>query len=127
MNSEGPNFVFFQRTQLLDPGMMVFQLLHAQPDAHYEGWCVALSPDSRIVATAHTDGVALRDAKSGVEGILVHDGDRAAGSIRGMRIRLDPHDGLAVAGLAAPDLGESEVEALIPIQAVEHGRCLAAQ
>ena len=44
-----------------------FQLLYAQPDAHYEGWCVALSPDSHLVATAHTDGVALRDAGSGVE------------------------------------------------------------
>jgi serine/threonine protein kinase/WD40 repeat protein len=44
-----------------------FRQVHAQPDAHQEGWCVALSPDSRLVATAHTDGVALSDSASGAE------------------------------------------------------------
>jgi eukaryotic-like serine/threonine-protein kinase len=45
----------------------VFCQLHAQADAHYEGWSVDISPDGRLVATAHTDGVAIRDMATGAE------------------------------------------------------------
>jgi WD40 repeat protein len=45
----------------------VFCQLHAQADAHYEGWSVDISPDGRLAATAHTDGVAIRDMANGVE------------------------------------------------------------
>jgi serine/threonine protein kinase/WD40 repeat protein len=45
----------------------VFCQLHAQANAHYEGWSVDISPDGRLAATAHTDGVAIRDMASGAE------------------------------------------------------------
>jgi eukaryotic-like serine/threonine-protein kinase len=45
----------------------VFRRLHVQPHAHQEGWCVTFSPDARLVATAHTDGVAIRDAANEAE------------------------------------------------------------
>jgi WD40 repeat protein len=44
-----------------------FRSIHEQPDAHYEGWSVDVSHDGRLVVTAHTDGVALRDMTSGAE------------------------------------------------------------
>ena len=42
-----------------------FHQLYVPPDANYEAWGVALSPDSRLLATAHSDGVALMDAATG--------------------------------------------------------------
>jgi eukaryotic-like serine/threonine-protein kinase len=44
-----------------------FRQLHARADAHYEGWSVDVSPDGCLVATAHSDGVALRDMTGGTE------------------------------------------------------------
>ncbi len=45
----------------------VFRRWNVSPLAHQEGWCVAFSPDARLVATAHTDGVAIRDATNETE------------------------------------------------------------
>jgi WD40 repeat protein len=56
----------------------VFCQLHAQANAHYEGWSVDISPDGRLVATAHTDGVAIRDMASGVERAFLPMGSRSA-------------------------------------------------
>jgi serine/threonine protein kinase/WD40 repeat protein len=56
----------------------VFRRLHAQADAHYEGWSVDVSPDGRLVATAHTDGVAIRDMATGAERAFLPVGSRSA-------------------------------------------------
>jgi len=45
----------------------VFHQMNVPPHAHQQGWCVTFSPDSRLIATAHTDGVAIRDAIHGAE------------------------------------------------------------
>ena len=44
-----------------------FRQLYVPPDAHQSAWCVALSPDGRLIATGHEDGAALRDATTGAE------------------------------------------------------------
>ena len=56
----------------------IFRHLHARADAHYEGWSVDVSPDGRLVATAHTDGVAIRDMTSGAEQAFLPMGSRSA-------------------------------------------------
>jgi eukaryotic-like serine/threonine-protein kinase len=44
-----------------------FHLLQVQTNSNQEGWSVALSPDSHLVATGYSDGVALSDVASGME------------------------------------------------------------
>jgi serine/threonine protein kinase/WD40 repeat protein len=56
----------------------VFRQLHAQADAHYEGWSVDISPDGRLAVTAHTDGVAIRDMATGAERAFLPVASRSA-------------------------------------------------
>jgi serine/threonine protein kinase/WD40 repeat protein len=56
----------------------VFCQLHEQADAHYEGWSVDVSPDGRLVATAHTDGVAIRNMATGAERAFLPVASRSA-------------------------------------------------
>lgn len=44
-----------------------FRQVHVQPDAHRDGYSIALSPDGCLVATGYSDGAVLRDVATGAE------------------------------------------------------------